>query len=155
MKRRLINCTMRLRIMSLSVGLMLFTAGMMVFISAPKPPKPIIVGMIALLASPQKYNGKIIQTIGYLNIGSMHENDNLWLHEEDGKLSLFKNSFALDLSDDQRKKFIHLNHTYVLIVGTLHSEGPEGTNMNSGIIMRISRLDGWQPYRPSLPEPTK
>jgi hypothetical protein len=137
---------------SFSIGLVLLTAGVGASVGAPKKhPEPINVGMIALLASPQKYNGKIIQTIGFLNIGSMRENDNLWLHEDDGKFSLYKNSFALDLSDDQRKQFLHLNHTYVLITGTLHSEGPEGTKMNSGIIVNITQLDGWQPYQPSSP----
>jgi hypothetical protein len=139
-----------------SIGLMLLTAGVGVSVGAPKKhPKPINVGMIALLASPQKYNGKIIQTIGFLHIGRMREDDSLWLHEEDGQFFLYENSFALDLSDDQRKQFAHLNHTYVLIEGTLHSIGPEGTKMNSGIIVQITRLDGWQPYRPSLPGTTK
>lgn len=141
---------------SFSIGLMLLIAGVGVSVGAPKKqPGPINVGMIPLLASPEKYNGKIIQTIGFLNIGSMRENDNLWLHEDDGKFSLYKNSFALDLTDDQRKQFLHLNHTYVLITGTLHSEGPEGTKMNSGIIVDIKQLDGWQPYQPSSPATTK
>ena len=131
-------------------------AGIGVCVGAPKKQSgPINVGMIPLLASPEKYNGKIIQTIGFLNIGSMRENDNLWLHEDDGKFSLYKNSFALDLTDDQRKQFLHLNHTYVLITGTLHSEGPEGTKMNSGIIVDIKQLDGWQPYQPSSPATAK
>jgi hypothetical protein len=141
---------------SFSIGLMLLTAGVGVSVGAPKKqPGPINVGMIALLASPEKYNGKVIQTIGFLNIGSMRENDNLWLHEDDGKFSLYKNSFALDLSDDQRKQFLQLNHTYVLITGTLHSEGAEGTKMNSGIIVDIKQLDGWQPYQPSSPPTAK
>jgi hypothetical protein len=144
-----------MRYVSVSVGLMLLTVGLGVCIGAPKQPGPINVGMIALLASPQKYNGKIIRTIGFLHIGPMRESDILCLYEDDGKFSLFKNTFALDLSDDQRKQFINLNHTYVLITGTLHSKGPEGTNMNSGIIVHITQLDGWHPYRPSSPSTPK
>jgi hypothetical protein len=145
--------TVRLTIASLSIVLVVLTAGVGVSVAASKKrAEPINVGMIALLASPQRYNGKIIQTIGFLNIGSMRENDNLWLYEDDGKFSLYKNSFALDLTDDQRKQFLHLNHTYVLITGTLHSEGPEGTKMNSGIIVKVTQLDGWQPYQPSSPK---
>lgn len=150
MKRQLVHRTVRSKMVSFSIGLMLLIVGVGVSVGAPKKqPGPIKVGMIPLLASPEKYNGKIIQTIGFLNIGSMRENDNLWFHEDDGKFSLYKNSFALDLSDDQRKQFLHLNHTYVLVTGTLHSEGAEGTKMNSGIIVDIKQIDGWQPYQPS------
>src|SRR6185369_5613435 len=110
MSRQLVHRTVRSKMVSVSIGLMLLIAGVGVSVGAPKKqPGPIKVGMIPLLASPEKYNGKIIQTIGFLNIGSMRENDNLWLHEDDGKFSLYKNSFALDLSDDQRKQFLHLN----------------------------------------------
>jgi hypothetical protein len=141
---------------SFSILLILLTAGVGVSVGAPKKhPGPINVGMIPLLASPEKYNGKIIRTIGFLHIGPMRESDILCLYEDDGKFSLFKNTFALDLSDDQRKQFLHLNHTYVLITGTLHSEGPEGTKMNSGIIVNITQLDGWQPYQPSSPTTAK
>jgi hypothetical protein len=156
MNRQLVNRTARSKIVSFSIGLMLLTAGIGASIGAPKKhPEPINVGMIPLLASPEKYNGKIIRTIGFLHVGPMHESDILCLYEDDGKFSLFKNTFALDLSDDQRKQFLPLNHTYVLITGTLHSEGAEGTKMNSGIIVNITQIDGWQPYKPSSPTTAK
>src|ERR1039457_231333 len=151
MRRQLMHRTGIAKMVSFSIGLVLFTAAARISIGTPKHPKPIDVGMIALLASPAKYNGKVILTIGFLNIGSMHEDDNLWLHEEDGHFFLYKNSFALDLSDHQRKQFIHLNHTYVMITGTFRSYGPEGGKMNSGTIVHITEMDGWQPYRPSPP----
>jgi hypothetical protein len=140
---------------NLAVGLMLLTGGVRPSICAPKHPERIAVGMIPLLASPQKYNGKVIQTIGFLHISSHFEDDSLWLHEEDGQFSLYKNCFALVLSNDQRKQFIHLNHTYVAIEGTLHSKGPEGESLNSGTIVHITAMSGWSPYAPSLPATTK
>jgi hypothetical protein len=140
------------KVISLSIALMFLTANVEISIGAPKHPEPINVGMIALLASPQKYNGKIIRTIGFLHIGRMREDDSLWLHEEDGRFFLYKNSFALDLSNEQREQFKDINHTYVLVEGTLHSAGAEGTTMNSGVIVRITRLDGWSPYHPSEPK---
>ena len=148
--------TVRSKAVGFSIALMLFAATTGVSIGAPKKrTEPINVGMIALLASPQTYNGKILETVGFLNIGSMRENDNLWLHEEDGRFSLYKNSFGLDLSDDQRKKFLPLNHSYVIITGTLHSDGPEGSKMNSGIIVNVTQMDGWSPYHPLSPATTK
>lgn len=156
MSRQLVHRTLRSKMVSFSIGLMLLTAGVGISVGAPKKqPGPINVGMIPLLASPEKYNGKIIQTIGFLNIGSMRENDNLWLHEDDGKFSLYKNSFALDLSEDQRKQFLPVNHTYVMVIGTLHSDGPEGSKMNSGIIVNITQMVGWSPYHPLSDATTK
>ncbi|MGD0155992.1 MAG: hypothetical protein ABSB50_07830 [Terracidiphilus sp.] len=141
------------KMLSFLIGLMLLTAGVDVSFGAPKKQRePINVGMIALLASPQKYNGKVIETIGFLNIGRGRESDNLWLHEEDGQLFLCKNSFALDLSDDQRKQFAYLNHTYVVVTGTLHSDGPEGSVMNSGVIVNITQMESWHPYVPTPPK---
>lgn len=115
MNRQLVRRTARSKTVSFSILLILLTAGVGVSVGAPKKhPGPINVGMIPLLASPEKYNGKIIRTIGFLHIGPMRESDILCLYEDDGKFSLFKNTFALDLSEDQRKQFLHLNHTYVL-----------------------------------------
>jgi hypothetical protein len=152
----LMHHIVRSKAVGLSIGLMLFAASAGVSIGAPKKrTEPINVGMIALLASPEKYNGKIVETVGFLNIGLMRESDNLWLHEEDGQFSLCKNSFALDLSDDQRKKFLPINHSYVMITGTLHSDGPEGPKMNSGIIVHVTQVDGWSPYHPLSPATTK
>jgi hypothetical protein len=83
MNRQLVNRTVRSKIVSFSIGLMLLTTGVGVSIGAPKKhPEPINVRMIP-------------------------------------------------------------------------SKGPEGTNMNSGIIVHITQMDGWHPYRPSLPATTK
>jgi hypothetical protein len=155
MDRALMHRTVSSKMVSLSIGLMLLTAYAGAAMGAPKHPKPINVGMIALLASPQRYNGKVIQTIGFLHISPHPEDDSLWLHEEDGQFSLYKNSFALVLSHDQRKQFMPLNHTYVAIEGTLHSKGAEGTDMNSGTIVHITALGSWSPYLPSAPPTTK
>jgi hypothetical protein len=145
------HSTVSAKVVSCWIVLMLLTAAEGASTGARKISRPINVGMIALLASPEKYNGKVISTVGFLNIGSMPENDNLWLYEADGKSLLYMNTIALDLSDDQRKEFMPLNHTYVLITGTFRSNRPESAMMNSGTIVRIRRVDGWQPHHPSLP----
>jgi hypothetical protein len=143
---------MNLKVLSVVLGMMVLAVGAGESLGAPrKQSGPINVGMIALLASPQKYNQKVIQTVGFLNIGRGRESDNLWLHEEDGQLFLCKNSFALDLSDDQRKQFAYLNHTYVVVTGILHSDGPEGSAMNSGVIVNIEQIESWHPYVPTQP----
>jgi len=132
------------------VALLLVVASV-AYLAAKKPSKPISVGMVALLAAPRHYNGKQIQTWGYLHIGRMPEDDSLWLRKEDGDFALFKNSFALGLSSEQRQEFSCINHTYVLVEGVLRSEGP--ASMNSGTITSITHLIGWSPYRELPCEP--
>jgi len=141
-----------LRVGIISIGLILLVAGEKLFASrTEKEPKPVNVGMIALLASPEKYNNKSIRTIGFLHLGRIREDDSLWLYEEDGKLFLYQNSFALALSDAQRRDSLNLNHTYVLITGTFRSEKPGSTKMDSGTIVNITEIGGWQPYQPPSP----
>lgn len=138
---------MKRALLSSLLVVVLLAAGAAVYVSAEKPSKSVSIGMVALLAAPQKYDGREIQTWGYLHIGRMPEEDSLWLRKEDGDFALFKNSFALELSPEQRKAFNCVNHTYVVAIGTLRSDGPDTSSMNSGTITRITRLIGWSPYR--------
>jgi hypothetical protein len=131
---------------SLSVVLLVFTAGPRLSKSAPRSSKPIVIGMIPLLAAPQKYDGKVIQTWGFLNL--RYEDDSLWLHREDLQASLWKDSFALQLTQKQREQFKGLNHTYVMVQGTLHSKGPDGDSLDSGTIAQVTLVHGWTPFVP-------
>ena len=151
MSRQLLHRTLR-KTASCWIGLTLFTGVAGLSMGAHKSSGPINVGMIALLASPQKYNGKVISTIGFLVIGRMPEADSLLLYEQDGKLNLYHNMLALELSDDQREQSAHIDHTYVVITGTFHSNRPGSTVVNSGTLVHITQLYGWEPYEgPSLP----
>src|SRR5712692_9436267 len=85
--------------------------------------EPIDVGMVALLTAPQKYQGKFIRTIGFVCIE--FEGDALYLHEEDYRYGLTKDSFALRLTDSQRKQFKSMSLKYVLIEGRVDANGPE------------------------------
>jgi hypothetical protein len=118
-------------------------------IVAEKQSKPISVGMIPLLSAPQQYDNKRIRTWGYLHLGRIPENDSLWLRKEDGDVALLKNSFGLVLTSEQRQAFSCVNHTYVLLEGTLLSQGLDTSSMNSGSITRITHVTGWSPYRDS------
>lgn len=116
-------------------------------IAAQKTSKPINVGMVALLASPEKYDGKEISTWGFLHIGRMPEDDGLWLHKEDGDFALYKNSLALELSPEQRQSYGCVNHTYVMITGRMRSDGPDTSALNSGAIQSVTDVIGWSPHR--------
>jgi hypothetical protein len=152
MSQQLVHRTVRWKTVRFSIGLMLLIAGVGVSSSAPKHPKPMNVGMIALLASPQKYNGKIIDTIGFLHISRFPEDDSLWLHREDLQNSLWKDSFALNLTQKQREEFKSLNHTYVMVQGTLHSKWAGSSGYQSGTISDVTMVHGWSPVVPFAPK---
>ncbi len=144
------RCAMKWQAINLSIVLLFSAAGSKLSKSAPRPSKPISIGMIALLAAPQKYDGKVIRTWGFLNL--RYESDGLWLHREDLRASLLKDSFALELTDEQQEQFKGLNHTYVMVQGTLHSKGPDGSGLESGTISRVTLVHGWTPFVPFAPK---
>jgi hypothetical protein len=103
--------------------------------------QPLFVSMVALLASPQKYDGKLIRVIGVLGI--QFESNALYLHEEDYEYGITKNSFFVRLTEEQEKKFRALDKKHVIVEGMFSANGPEAREMTSGAIFNIYRLEGW------------
>lgn len=111
--------------------------------------EPVDVGMIALTATPERYEGKFIRTHGFLCLE--FEGDAVYLHEEDYRYGLTKNSLALRISKSQREQFKGLNLRYVLIEGTIYAKGLESTDRWSGAIGKITRLEAWPIDRGPVP----
>jgi hypothetical protein len=110
--------------------------------------EPINVGMVALLAMPERYEGKFIRIHGFLCVE--FEGDALYLHEEDYRYGLTKDSFALRLTDSQRKQFKSMSLKYVLIEGRVYANGPEQDD-SGGAIGNITRLEAWPVDRGPTP----
>ncbi len=111
--------------------------------------------MIALLANPQNYGGKVIQTIGVLCIE--HEGDAIYFHYEDAQHLNDKNALSLRLSDAQREQFKSLHLKYVLIEGMMYANGPESSQFG-GALGNITRLEALRPTTgidalPAKPKP--
>jgi hypothetical protein len=146
------------RLKALAQGVCLFAAVMLfpmgsaqVSHAAPDNSAPINAGMAALVADPQRYEGKFIRTIGFMCLE--YEGDALYLHEEDYRYGVYKNAFALRLSEAQRKQFKSLSLKHVIIEGTVYANGPERWDY-AGAIGNITRLEIWHPRGdiPALPE---
>ena len=114
-------------------------------------PKPINVGMVALLAEPQKYDGRVIQTIGFVCLE--YEGDALYLHEEDYRYQNYENALALRVAEAQRKQFKGLSLKHVIVQGTMYANGPESSEY-AGAIGNITRLEYWRP-RGDIPAPSE
>ena len=122
MNGRIMRYAMKSKAMSLLMAVLFFAANSTVSMNAQKHVEPISVGMVALLAAPQNYNGKVIRTWGFLNLRS--DDDGLFLHEEDLRIPLLKNSFKLDLTAEQEQQFKNLNLTYVILASVITQKRP-------------------------------
>jgi hypothetical protein len=117
----------------------------------PDNSDPIEVGMVTLLGSPLKYDGKFIRTIGFMCLEL--EGNALYLHEEDYRYRNTKNSVELHLSKAQEGQFKSISLKYVLIEGRVSaSQWDLDTGVYSGAIGNITRLELWRP-RGDIPAP--
>lgn len=96
--------------------------------------------MVALVAYPQRYNGRMIRTVGFVCIE--FEGDAVYVHEEDFRHGLIKNSMALRLTKSQEKQFKPLSQMYAVIEGKVEANGLESGDW-AGAIGNITRLEAW------------
>ena len=117
--------------------------------AASGTPKLINAGIVALLANPQRYNHKVVRTIGFLCLE--YERNALYLHEEDYRYQNDENALALRLSKDQVKQFKALSLRHVIVEGTMEANVPESYG---GTLRDITRLQYWGPRR-DIPAPAE
>lgn len=113
--------------------------------SEPSPnSEPASVGMVALLAAPEKYDGVRVRTFGFLRIE--FEGNALYLHQEDYRNRLRKNAMELNLSVKQEKELMALNLKYVVIEGTVSGDrAVVERGMYGGALGKITRIEYWHP----------
>jgi len=101
------------------------------------------VSLVKLIASPEKYNGKRIQVIGYLHLE--FEGNAIYLHQEDYKHGISENSFWVEFSSKLTKKrdLNKFNNRYVIIIGTFKANEKGHMGMFGGTLDNIVRLDFW------------
>jgi len=114
-----------------------------------RPAEPLDVGMVALVAVPDTYDGKLIRTVGFLCIE--YEGDALYLHQEDYRHGLTKDSLALRLSRAERDRYKNLSLQYVLVEGVVYARGLEREDQWGGAIGSITRLEAWPFDRGPIP----
>ncbi|MBD2757895.1 hypothetical protein [Spirosoma validum] len=99
--------------------------------------------LIQLIATPEKYHGKLVQVVGYLNLE--FEGDAIYLHKEDFTHSLIKNAFWVDFSEKikKEKKMSDYSKKYVIIIGLFDMNSKGHMSLFSGELKNIIRLDHW------------
>lgn len=101
------------------------------------------ISIIRLIATPEKYDGKQIQVIGYLNL--KFEGNAIYLHREDYEKSLERNGFWVRFSDkiSKEKNLNNFSGKYVIIAGTFRMSSHGHMGLFGGEIENITRLDIW------------
>jgi hypothetical protein len=107
------------------------------------PAHLLTVGMVALLANPERYDGAHVRTYGLLHIGR-DEDVGLYLHRDDYEFQLTKNSFYVALSPEQRNQFNGLSDQYALLEAVVRSS--KGFQADaSGTMVSITKVKVWNP----------
>lgn len=99
------------------------------------------VSMVGLIAAPERYNNKMVSTIGYVVLE--FEDDGLYLSESDAKNGIRLNSLYLALSEEELKKYLSLSKSYVLVQGMFDATNRGHGSLKSGSITNIQRLEKW------------
>ena len=111
-------------------------------LSAPAGNKePQEISLIRLIANPEKFDGQLIKTIGFLRIEP--EGTTLSVSFEDYQHGIAKNSVWIDLSADMNKNSELLDMNYVLVVGIYRAQQQGHMACCSGTVTEISRAMQW------------
>jgi hypothetical protein len=96
------------------------------------------VSIVQLLATPEKFDGKLIRVIGFLCLA--FEGDAVYLHREDFDHGLTQNALWVDVPE---KRDESLSRKYVLLEGTFDASDHGHMGLFGGAIHKISRMSVW------------
>jgi len=111
-----------------------------------------LVSMVQLIASPEKFDGKVVQVIGFLRLE--FEGDVLYLHADDYKNRINKNGLWVSRNKTMTDSADQLNMHYVVLVGTFRAGNKGHMSLNSGAITDIAVAKVWSP-KPEAAAQTK
>jgi hypothetical protein len=99
--------------------------------------------MVQLMANPEKYEGKLIGTEGFLMLG---ENPALYLHQEDADHALIMNALWVETTEGMRRHRDELHHKYVIVTGTFRMDHfGHHDYFKAGGITKIKSCSPWSP----------
>ncbi len=108
--------------------------------------KSISVSMINLIATPDKYHGKLVRVIGVSNLE--FEGYKIYLSKEHRDIGVTKNSIWISIDYDSvgktEDKLVKYNGQYVLVEGIFDKDYKGHLDLNSGSIMNITRFMPWE-----------
>jgi hypothetical protein len=128
--------------------------------NAKEPAKPEgvpqLVGMVELLASPERFNGKFVTVVGYLVIGNRGVNANsvLCLHREDSE-NVLSNCVGVVPSQSMHRNWRELSEMYVQITGRVVTGSPAAPEGRWIGVQDVKECTVWSdPKHPRALNPT-
>ena len=101
--------------------------------------------LIQLIATPERYDGKVVQVTGYCNLE--FEGNALYLHQDDQRYGNTKNGIWLHV-DEKIKRNPTLRKTHCIVRGVFSSKNHGHMGLFSGELSNIERYDTWPPTMP-------
>jgi hypothetical protein len=105
-------------------------------------PNAEIVSLVQLIATPEKYDGKAILVVGFLRLE--FEGNVLYLHEEDYKHGITKNSVWVVRNVKINERTDALNMHYILLTGTFDAEHKGHMGLSNGSLKNITASTSWR-----------
>jgi hypothetical protein len=109
------------------------------------------VGLIELLANPEKLDGKLVTTLGFLVVEREPKHGVhvlLYLHQEDAKNLLASNAILVIPSEQMLRDEEKINRMYVRLTGSYHAVRA-ANSLYPGVIKEIQSCTAWSnPDRP-------
>ena len=101
------------------------------------------VSMVQLLATPERFDGKLVRVFGFLRLA--FEGDALYLHREDDTQGLTRNALWVDRTEAMEREQEKLNAHYVLIEATFDAEDTGHMGLFGGALKKVTRTIPWPP----------
>lgn len=94
------------------------------------------VSIVQLIATPEKYDRKVVQVRGFLRLE--FEGNTIYLHEDDYRHGIGKNGLWIVRNEKIDEKADKLNMHYVVLEGTFEASNEGHLGLNSGAITNIT-----------------
>lgn len=120
---------------------LIFALGILLATAQSSTEQPIPVSLIQLIANPEKYDGKLVFGIGFLNLS--REGDILYVSREDFDNVILENGIWIDRTEEIGRNREKLNLKYVKFVGTFHAGHRGHAYYHSGGMSDIKSCIAW------------
>lgn len=108
------------------------------FVVPVRAGQPINVTLVQLIATPEKFDGKLIRVIGFLEIE--FEGNVLYLHREDYENAILGDGICVEVTPEMTQNSKSLSKNYVLIEGVFSARERCHLDMWSGSLKNIRRV---------------
>jgi len=113
--------------------------------AAAQQKSPERVSLVRLAASPESYDGKLVEVSGYLVLAGSETGGRLYVHREDAEKNVLANSIRVERTEQMETEKSQLDRNFVDVVGVFR-QGEQG-NKGTGLLheIRSCKLQGAPP----------